>query len=45
LSVFAWVFRYPGDPEEPAIDEVRNALALAREVIEAVLSRLPGEVP
>ena len=44
LSVFAWVFRYPGDPEEPAIDDVRNALAVAREVLEAILSRLPGEL-
>jgi HEPN domain-containing protein len=44
LSVFAWVFRYPGDPEDPSVDEGRSALALAREVLEAILSRLPGEL-
>jgi HEPN domain-containing protein len=44
LSVFAWVFRYPGDPEEPAGDEAQSALALAREVLEVMLSRLPSEL-
>jgi hypothetical protein len=31
-------------PEEPEPDETEAALALAREVYEAVLSRLPEEV-
>jgi HEPN domain-containing protein len=44
LSVFAWVFRYPGDPEEPAGEEAQSALVLAREVLEAMLSRLPSEL-
>jgi HEPN domain-containing protein len=44
LSVFAWVFRYPGDPEEPAQAEVAGALRLAREVFDAMLSRLPAEL-
>ncbi len=44
LSVFAWVFRYPGDPEEPTRNEADGALRLAREVYDAVLSRLPAEV-
>jgi HEPN domain-containing protein len=44
LSVFAWVFRYPGDPEEPAGEEAQKVLDLAREVFEAVLSRLPDEL-
>jgi HEPN domain-containing protein len=44
LSVFAWAFRYPGDPEEPTRTEVEDALALAREVYEAMLAKLPPEL-
>ena len=44
LSVFAWAFRYPGDPEEPTPSEVEVALRLAREVYEAMLARLPAEL-
>jgi HEPN domain-containing protein len=42
LSVFAWAFRYPGDPDEPTRIEVEEALALAREVYEAMLAKLPS---
>jgi len=44
LTEYAWKFRYPGEPEEPPVAEAQEALALAREVYEVVLSRLPGEV-
>jgi HEPN domain-containing protein len=44
LSVFAWAFRYPGDPEEPTRTEVEGALALAREAYEAMLAKLPPEL-
>ena len=44
LSVFAWAFRYPGDPEEPEQDAVEEAIGLAREVFGAMLSRLPAEL-
>jgi HEPN domain-containing protein len=44
LTAYAWIFRYPGDVEEPTRPEVEEALTLAREVYEAVLSRLPAEV-
>ncbi|MHB1162029.1 MAG: HEPN domain-containing protein [Chloroflexota bacterium] len=44
LTEYAWKYRYPGEPEEPARPEAEGALALAREVYEAVLSRLPQEV-
>ena len=44
LTVFAWAFRYPGAPEEPTSTEVDSALALSREVYEAMLSRLPPDV-
>ncbi len=44
LTGYAWRFRYPGEPEEPPVAEAREALALAREVYEAVISRLPQDV-
>jgi hypothetical protein len=33
----------PGDPEEPTIDEVKRVLLIAREVLEAILARLPDD--
>jgi HEPN domain-containing protein len=44
LSDYAWRFRYPGEPEEPSMSEAQEALALAREAYDAILSRLPREV-
>lgn len=44
LTPFAWVFRYPGDEEEPTREEAAEALALARDVYEAILARLPEEM-
>jgi HEPN domain-containing protein len=44
LTEFAWKFRYPGEPEEPSIQEVQEALQIALEVHKAVLARLPLEV-
>jgi HEPN domain-containing protein len=44
LSKYAWMFRYPGEADEPSREQVEQALALAREVHEAVLARLPEEV-
>ena len=43
LSEDAWKYRYPGDEAEPTAEETRRALALAREVYAAVLSRLPPQ--
>jgi HEPN domain-containing protein len=44
LTQFAWVFRYPGDEEEPSREEAAEALALARDVYDAILARLPADV-
>ena len=44
LSVYAWAFRYPGDAEDPTVEEAQGALAVAREVVEAMLVRLPEEI-
>ena len=44
LTEYAWKYRYPGEPEEPSVSEAQDALAIAREVYAAILSRLPEEV-
>ncbi|MGH7432208.1 MAG: HEPN domain-containing protein [Candidatus Methylomirabilales bacterium] len=44
LTEYAWKFRYPGEPDEPPREEAEEALALAREVYDAILSRLPEDV-
>lgn len=44
LTEYAWKFRYPGEPEEPSKQETDEALSIAREVYDAILSRLPAEV-
>lgn len=43
LSVYAVRFRYPGAPYEPTLEEAQAAHGLAREVVEAVVTRLPAE--
>ncbi len=44
LTVFAWAFRYPGEPEEPPVEEAREALDLAREVYQVLVDRMPIDV-
>jgi len=44
LTDYAWKFRYPGAPAEATLEEARESLALARDVTEAILNRLPAEV-
>jgi HEPN domain-containing protein len=44
LTEYAWRFRYPGELEEPSPEEASAAFALAREVHEAILSRMPSSV-
>lgn len=43
LTAFAWLFRYPGAPQDPSPEEAAQALAVAGEVFDAVQSRLPDE--
>ena len=43
LTEYAWKFRYPGEHEGPAREEAERALAIAREVFEEVLARLPRD--
>lgn len=44
LTIYAWKFRYPGEPDEPDPEEADQAIKLAREVYGAILSRLPQGV-
>ena len=44
LTEYAWRFRYPGGAPTLTLEAANDALALAREVVEAVLARLPIEV-
>ena len=44
LTEYAWRYRYPGDLDEPSGEEAREALALAGEIFELLLSRLPADV-
>lgn len=43
LTEYAWRFRYPGETVAPSLEEAREALALAREVFDAIVARLPEE--
>jgi HEPN domain-containing protein len=45
LTVYAWRFRYPGEPNKPSFEEGKSALALAREVLSEIVSRLPNNQP
>lgn len=40
LTQYTWKYRYPGEPEEPSREEAERAIALGREVYEAVVSLL-----
>jgi len=42
LTEYAWRFRYPGIPDEPALDEVDEAIAVARDLVREVIARLPA---
>ncbi|MGH7429691.1 MAG: HEPN domain-containing protein [Candidatus Methylomirabilaceae bacterium] len=44
LTEYAWKFRYPGEPDEPSRDEAEEAFRLARDVHDAIISRLPADV-
>jgi len=44
LTEYAWKFRYPGEEEEPALEEADAALTKARRVFYTILDRLPEEV-
>lgn len=44
LTKFAVRLRYPGELQEPTVEEAKHWLAVARSVLDAVVQRLPEEV-
>lgn len=44
LTEYAWKFRYPGDLEEPSLEEAEEALQITQEFYETMLPRFPLEV-
>ena len=43
LTKYAWRFRYSGASYEPTFEEGQNALSVAREVLDAILTRVPAD--
>jgi HEPN domain-containing protein len=41
---FATVFRYPGDEDEPRLEEAQDALAMVHQLYAAILERIPEEL-
>ncbi len=39
LTPFAWIFRYPGESDEPTLDEAVEVVSLARSMFEAIRGR------
>jgi len=44
LTVFAWLFRYPGETEVPSAAEAKENLATASQAYDAIRLRLPQEM-
>lgn len=44
MTEYAWKFRYPGELDEPTLEEAQQALEIARSVWDAVVGRLPHDV-
>ena len=42
LTPYAWLYRYPADSPAPLEDEAREAIEVARELLEAVIGALPN---
>ena len=44
LTQYAWEFRYPGEPEEPTVEEAQEAIVIARRAFKTLLFFLPPDV-
>ncbi len=44
LTVFAWRFRYPGEPSESDLEEAQSAFVMAQTVYLAITAHLPEDV-
>jgi HEPN domain-containing protein len=43
FTKYAWMFRYPGDVDEPSVTDAAAVLHKAQAFVEALLARLPEE--
>jgi HEPN domain-containing protein len=43
FTKYAWMFRYPGEADEPSVAEAVAVLHRAREFVEAIMIKLPEE--
>jgi HEPN domain-containing protein len=43
FTKYAWMFRYPGDVEEPSVDDAGVVLSKAQAFVEGIQARLPAE--
>jgi len=43
LTKYAWIFRYPGDAEEPSVSDAGTVLQTTRAFVESMQARLPAE--
>ncbi len=44
VTKYGSAVRYPGQPTQPTPEQAHAAVTLAREVVQAILARLPQEV-
>lgn len=42
LTPYAWLYRYPPDSPAPLDEEARDAIEVARELLDAITGTLPG---
>jgi len=43
LTQYAWQYRYPGNAEEPSLEEAQRALSIAKQVDAEITNRIPKE--
>ncbi len=44
LTPYATVFRYPGEPIDPSLEEANDSIILAQSALDQIVSRLPKEI-
>lgn len=44
LSDYAWLYRYPGGPEEPSREDTSEALNATHALSQGIIERLPEEI-
>jgi HEPN domain-containing protein len=44
LTEYAWLYRYPGGPEEPSREDTSEALNATHALSQAIIERLPEEI-